>query len=81
MTLKRLFVLVLVCSSVKYRVVLGDLYDPCQLFGPISKSVSVMLTENKSHNLKIENYVLFGGHSEDFKPGTAPKRSGRNQDT
>ena len=21
------------------------------------------------HNLKVESYVLFGGHFEDFKPG------------
>ena len=26
--------------------------------------------EKKMHNLKVENYILFGGHSEDFKPRT-----------
>ena len=29
-----------------------------------------MSTEKKMHSLKVESYVLFGGYSEDFKPGT-----------
>ena len=28
-----------------------------------------MSTEKKMHNLKAENYVLFGGLAEDFSPG------------
>ena len=41
------------------------------------------------HNLEVESYVLFGGHSEDFKPGdrtlkslwgTAAKRQWGSQD-
>ena len=35
--------------------------------------VCLMLTEKK-HNLKVENHVLFGGLSEDFKPGRQPLR-------
>ena len=25
--------------------------------------------KKKKHNLKVESPILFGGHSEDFKPG------------
>ena len=31
--------------------------------------------KKKPHNLKVENYVLFHGLSEDFKPGRQPLRS------
>ena len=29
----------------------------------------MLSTEKKMHNLKVENYALFGGHTEDLNPG------------
>ena len=42
----------------------------CKQFSPFffffGKSKNPLLTEKKIHNLKVENYVLFGGCSEDL---------------
>ena len=37
----------------------------------MKKAIAVrMLTEKKLHSIKVENYVVFSRHSEDFKPGS-----------
>ena len=35
----------------------------------------VILSTGKLHNLKVENYVLFGKHTEDFSPGDSLSNS------
>ena len=35
----------------------------------------LMLSTEKMHNRKVENYILFSGLSEDFKPGRQPLRA------
>ena len=41
----------------------------------LNDSLLILSTKKeKVHNLKVENYVLFTGLSEDFKPGRWPLR-------
>ena len=40
------------------------------IFAEPSSCFNIVSTEKKMHNLKIENYVLFGRQNWGFKPGT-----------
>ena len=38
----------------------------------------VILPTGKLHNLKVENYILFGRYTEDFSPGDSLSNSSEN---